>query len=149
MQQAHTNRYSLAQDPPMPYRTALINGGTGVLRTGSGVVTGQEIIDEARAILSLVTDPARITHGLVDFTAIDGFEASADEMAQVAQVNRKNSQTVKNVLVAIAAPKDIAFGMSRMYGSLIEGSGWEVQTFRTLEQAKAWLSSRLGPTPHR
>jgi hypothetical protein len=117
----------------MTYTTELIASGTGILRTGSGVVTGQEILDAARTALTGVTDPLRFTHGLVDFTNIEGFEVSAAEMAMVAQVNRKNPGSMSNIIVAIAAPEDVAFGMSRMYGSLIDGSGWDVRTFRTIK----------------
>lgn len=126
----------------MPYRSELIDDGTGLLRIGTGVVKGQEII-EAAACLTSAFDPGRITHGLVDFTQVTSFEVTTQEIQTITALNMKNGEVTDAVIVAIAAPDDIAFGMSRMYGSLIAQRGWIVHTYRTMAEARAWLESEL------
>ena len=64
-------------------------------------------------------------------------------MRQVVELNLKNSEAMGILHIAIVAPTDVAFGMSRMYGSMVESCGWTVTTFRTLNEARAWLVAQL------
>jgi hypothetical protein len=46
--------------------------------------------------------------------------------------------------LAIVAPADLEFGLSRMFGSLIEHQGFNVNIFRSREPAVAWLQEQSG-----
>jgi hypothetical protein len=46
---------------------------------------------------------------------------------------------VPNMLVAIAAPRDYAFGMARMWQAFVEDTGWNTAVFRSRAAASDWL----------
>ena len=127
----------------MPYLTEVIDGGTGILRIGRGVVTGQEIIGSALD-MSAGADPKRITHAIVDFTEVTSFDVTAMDVRDIAEINTKKARATGIVYIAIVAPNDIAFGMSRMYGSTLNALNWIVHTFRAMEDAEAWLNAQIG-----
>ncbi len=127
----------------MPYHSELIDDGTGVLRVGMGVLTGQELIDAARAVPSAIPGLKNITHSLVDFTSVEVFDVSTDSIHELSKLMGKNGEMMGPMRVAIAAPTPLSFGMSRMYAALASKPGWEVQTFRTLEEAKGWLYAKV------
>ena len=67
---------------------------------------------------------------------------SCDEVRGVAKV-------VANVVggrrAAIVAPGDVAYGLSRMYSVFLEDAGIDVQPFRTIDEATAWLQTPADP----
>jgi len=127
----------------MSFQTEFIDGGTGALRIGRGVVTGQEIIDSVESFLSTVDDPMRITHQLVDFTKVDAFDVFTEDMERAAFLALRNAKRMGKVRLAIAAPGDVAYGMCRMFGALVYRSEWSICIVRAREEAVAWLGSRL------
>jgi len=123
----------------MPYHSELIEDGTCVLRVGTGVLTGKEILATARALPEVVVDMSKITHGLVDLTGVTRLDVSTEEVRRISELNLKISELTGPGRIAIAASSDLAFGMSRMYGALVSTKNWTVATFRTMEEARAWL----------
>jgi hypothetical protein len=127
----------------MPYLTELINNGTGILHVGSGVLLGQEVIDVVTNLSGKIPQPERITHGLVDLTEVTDFRVSTNELRVITQIDRQHAENMKEIFVAIAAPEDIEYGVSRMYASILSNPGWTIQIFRTKHQALAWLDLQL------
>jgi hypothetical protein len=127
----------------MPYLTEFIDEGTGILHVGSGVLKGQEIIKVVMAMAGKVPHPERVTHGLIDLTEVTDFQVSTEELKVITGVDRTQAETMKRIYVAIVAPKDVAYGMSRMYEGLMLTPGWTIEIFRTMNQARTWLSTRL------
>jgi len=123
----------------MPYHSELIEDGTCVLRVGTGVLTGAEILAAAKALPEFVVDLSKFTHGLVDLTGVTYLDVSTEDIKKISEQNLKLSQLTGAGRIAIAASSDLAFGMSRMYGALVSTKNWTVATFRTMEEARAWL----------
>lgn len=67
---------------------------------------------------------------------------SGDEVRGVAKVVAK---LVGGKRSAIVAPGDVAYGLSRMYSVFLEDAGIEVQPFRTIDEATAWLETPTVP----
>ena len=125
----------------MPYETTLIDGGTGVLRIGHGVVTASEIIEAASTILTILPSPERVTHGLIDLTGLTSFEATGADAFELLKVGKKYSGTLKG-FIAVAAAKPAVYGMSRMFQTLSNQiPGMDFRVFHTIEEAKEWLRS--------
>ncbi len=99
----------------MPYRLVITQDGRCLRRIGEGVLTGQEIIQAVRALPEEVPEPERITHGLIDLTAVTRLEITTAELETIATLDRGHSRRFKVTRVAIAAPTDLAFGLARMY----------------------------------
>ncbi len=124
----------------MPYRFVITQDGRCLRRIGEGVLTGQEIIRAVRALPEEVPEPERITHGLVDLTAVTRLEITTAELETIATLDRGHSQRFKVTRVAIVAPTDLAFGLARMYEAAVAQVGWEVRVVRDLPSAEAWLA---------
>ncbi|NWJ42369.1 MAG: hypothetical protein HXX12_15520 [Geothrix sp.] len=123
----------------MPYLTELIHEGTGLLRLGRGVLTGQEILDVIAAFPEGISTPERITHCLVDLTGVTRLEVSNRELEAIVATDSLKLKGTNLTRAAIAAPEDLTYGVSNMYRGHASHSGIEIRVFRTLAEAKAWL----------
>jgi hypothetical protein len=68
---------------------------------------------------------------------------SGDEVRGIAKVV---SKVVGGRRAAIVAPGDVAYGLARMYSVFLEDAGIDVQPFRTLDEATAWLRTPAAPS---
>jgi len=123
----------------MPYLTELIHEGTGLLRIGRGVLTGQEIIEVVAAFPEGIGAPERLTHCLVDLTGVTRLEVSNREIEAIVATDNLKLKGMNLTRAAIAAPEDLAYGVSNMYRGHASNSGIEIRVFRTLAEARAWL----------
>jgi hypothetical protein len=64
-------------------------------------------------------------------------------------MDAKLSEVIKRARVAIVAPDDLAFGVSKMYAGHMGSSPWTIEVFRGKDLALAWLASQPseGPGP--
>jgi hypothetical protein len=75
-------------------------------------------------------------------------DVSAQELRTIRLHNLQVAQHVKTLHIAIAASTDLEFGMSRMHETLTDMPGWTVGVFRTVEQAREWLTAVVSsPAP--
>jgi len=66
-----------------------------------------------------------------------------EELEFITDRDNKISEKVVRARVAIVAPQDLMFGVSRMYEGMISNPGWSVGVFRTMNEAQNWLYSEL------
>jgi hypothetical protein len=126
----------------MPYYRELINGGTGVLRSGKGFLTGKEMIELASRDRSWEIDWNRINHFILDLEAVTRFEMSSAEIREMVAIHKQNAGLLAGLrFLAIAAPQDVEFGMARMFGSLLDRSGLELRVYRTMAGVNEALAS--------
>lgn len=128
----------------MPYESRLLAGGTAVLHVGSGEVHGSDILAAARIVQRLART-RRLSHIVVDFTAVKLLDVSTSQLRDIAAVNLITAQHAPGGRLAIAAPQDHVFGLVRMWSVFVEGIDWQIQISRDLEPAVAWLGIALDP----
>src|SRR5262245_43206870 len=114
----------------MPYTTELIAGGTGIYHEGTGVLTGAEVIAPAVDLHEDRERARRITHGLVDLSAVTEFRVSPDDLRRIAMENRESAKLIPRAFVAVVAPADHVFGSVRMWQVFADETGWVTQVFR-------------------
>lgn len=125
----------------MSYFSELIDDGTGVLWTGRGVVTGEEVLAGAKTWLSLSPTPERFTHFIADFSGATALEISAEEVLKIGDVDKKNAEVIHNLAGAIVMPTGHGQFLASIYESLNPPGGWTIQVFRTRQEARDWLAS--------
>jgi hypothetical protein len=85
--------------------------------------------------------------GLFDLTDVTGVDVSAESVRDAA---RRAEQYVDSRLeggkLALVAPRDLLFGMARMYEILRADSPVEVRVFRERDEAESWLGITNHPT---
>jgi hypothetical protein len=129
----------------MGYTSELRNEGTFLAFTGSGVLTGPEIIETTRKLVEgrdVVSD-VRLT--LVLFDRVTKVNVSADDVRRLIEVDKRLMRRIPRTGIAIVVPKDELFGLSRMWEMMVGIPGWETRVFRSAAEAEAWLRTVAHP----
>ena len=127
----------------MPLFTTFTDDGTGLLRTGKGLVTGADFLAADAELLASQAAMRRLRYVLMDFSETTEFRAIPEEVRSLARLDGRVSEYATNISVAIVAPRDQEFGMSRMWEVFVEGTGWQTAVFRDRAEAVAWLRQRF------
>ena len=77
---------------------------------------------------------------LVDLRGLVHTDVTPTVLRQVAGIFARTDRHPELTRVAMCAPLDLAFGLSRMYEAYRESSGVKLRVFRTLEEAERWLA---------
>ena len=121
----------------MPYK--VIWEHEGLVFRFSGVVSDEELIASNDEVYTNRRFPA-MKYQIVDFSAIDKFDVSANAVRQVADMDRRASETNPDVRVAIITSAIFVRGMSNMYalGHEARGGSWITELFESEENARTW-----------
>lgn len=129
----------------MPFTMDFTSDGKGLLREGSGVLTGQEIIDSALQLLADEDRLCGLAYGRVDFTEVTSIQVTPEDVHRIADINKRMAKLNPQRVVVVIAPGDAVFGMVRMWETLAESTGWKTTVVRTAAEADAWLETELAP----
>ena len=129
----------------MPIKVKCLDNGLGVLFIGEGIVTGDDIINSNRKIFSSKERMKKYKYGLIDYSNITQFKVSNSEIAIIASQDEKASEYISDGVVAVAAKKDLEFGLNRMWQIIVENTGlqWETMVFRDIDAAERWIKERV------
>jgi hypothetical protein len=128
----------------MPITVIDVDGGRGNLIVGSGFVTSDEYVEAMRHHLQ--GDPARFAgylFSLSDYSRVTRVEVDSDAVRRVAQWSRDATKKNQHSVVAVSAPQDLIYGLSRMWDLSLGESRWDTQIFRSRESAEAWIRERV------
>jgi hypothetical protein len=103
-----------------------------------GELTGSDVADLMDRHLR---DPSSaLPLGLFDLSGVTAMGISSDSVRAAARrVAEHVNSRVEEGKLAIVAPRDLLFGMARMYGILRSESPVEVRVFRQRGEAESWL----------
>ena len=128
----------------MPVKFADTADGVGNLTTATGTLTGEEHIAALEAHLSQPEeDLRRYRYSLIDLTAVTELKVPTEDVHTVARMCQAAAAINPDVIVAVAAERDIGFGLSRMFEILVDTTDWETMVFRTREAAEEWIRNRV------
>jgi hypothetical protein len=124
----------------MPVDVVMEEEGTGAVVTCSGIVTLAEVEQANQEILRRMDG---LRYQLVDLTHAERFDLNTEDIRRLAQTNRLASQEVEGLFVALAAPTDLAFGLSRMWESMVSGARIEARVLRSVDEAREAIREAL------
>jgi len=127
------------------YTTELLDDGALLVFKGSGVLTGLELIETTRKLVESGDAVRRVRRTLALFDQVTQVDVSADDVRRLIEVDRSLVELIPRTTIAIVAPKDELFGLSRMWEMMVGVPGWETRVFRSRADAEAWLSIVPGP----
>lgn len=111
---------------------------SGVIRTVlSGAVTDAELLAYYRAPFFL--DFTGTWREIVDGRAITTYSITPDGQRQLARFASEHVDKLRGGRVAMVAATDVTFGMFRMWQLQRERLGYDVEVFRDLDEALAWV----------
>jgi len=124
----------------VPFSTEYLPDGRRVHLTGTGLLTGQEILDAKAGLLRSPDRLKGLACGLVDVTDVTELRITRDDVLEFVAVDVRIAALVpRAVAVAVVAPGDLAFGLARMWEAFAEVTGWTTHVFRSRAEAEAWL----------
>ncbi|UCD65437.1 MAG: hypothetical protein JSW69_05270 [Deltaproteobacteria bacterium] len=100
-------------------------------------MTAEEIIKKVEEYY--IKHPTKLVLWVMEHAVTSGI--SSEEIEKIILTAKKNSGGRKEGKTAIVGPKDIEYGLGRMYQAYadIESLPYEYRIFRKLEDAKEWL----------
>lgn len=127
----------------MSIEFSLAADGIGAEYTSSGVLTGQDLLDADERLREAVRCNSRIRYLLVDHSRVSEEEVDSASIRALARRTGETLELIPDGIVAIVAPNDVVFGLSRMWEIQAEQPGLLTFVARTREEAIAWLRRQL------
>ena len=126
----------------MPVKISYRDDG-GVVLDAEGIVTGEELIEWNNAIYETDEKTAKLKYQFCDFTKVENFEISNNELHRIAGQDQKAATLNSHMLIAIVGADDLIFGLGRMWEAFVGDVPFETKVFRDVEEAESWLKAQL------
>jgi len=130
----------------MPVETVALPDAMGLLFICRGVLSGRELVEATQGLLDSAPHRAPFRYGIVDGTNISRVaELSTADLRTLAEMHKRlaDAHPKSGEVVAVVAPLDVFYGLSRMWSVFAEGTGWEIASFRSRAEADAWIRQRM------
>jgi hypothetical protein len=129
----------------MPYATSYVDDGKGVHKVGTGIVTGSEIFASAVQESSNAERARKLRYGLIDFSQVTEMKVTPEDIHRIVEINRKLASYTPAAVVAIIAPAQLPYALSRLWHTLSDDLGWKSNVYHERQDALAWLRKHLLP----
>lgn len=105
-----------------------------------GPLSGEALVAENRRFFDEEMEAFRACRTwLSNYGPADLSGVKAEHLRELAEISLDVAKQNPDLLVAIVAPADLTFGLSRMWESLADEAHWRTQVFREEDEARAWL----------
>jgi hypothetical protein len=122
---------------------SLTADGIGVVYRSFGILTSQDLYDADERLHSEIKRNPGLRYLLVDHSAIPDEKVDTESLRVLAGRVGENLELIPEGLIAIVAPNDILYGLSRMWETLANQSALTTRVMRTRAEAVAWLEEEL------
>jgi len=127
----------------MPIKVSQTADGIGIIYTSAGVLTGQDLLEADERLGAEIQHNPAIRYLLVDHSAILEQKIDTKSLRVLAERMPDNVRVLPEGLVAIVAPNDILFGLSRMWAAMADHPKVCIEITRTAQAAIEWLEEEL------
>ncbi len=126
----------------MPIELQYRDSGSGVVFICTGVVTA---VDFSRANEEIYSAESldRLQYQLIDFTAAEHLESSLKDTRKNAVADAVAAHQNQGLIIAVAGPDDLTFGISRMWQTFVSDSNLRTGVFRSVPDAERWIKETL------
>lgn len=124
----------------MPINYSYLDDG-GVLLKGSGVVSGKELITLNDEIYKTPELIKKISYQIGDYSEVVDWKMDVAEIKRIADQDNHAALINPDMIFAVAASKDITFGLTRMWQAYTDESPFKTAVFRTVPECKAWIET--------
>jgi hypothetical protein len=119
----------------------------GLILVYSGQISHKEMLDVRATFGSHPPEMENCRFLLVDLTDAALAQISTDALKELAGLHNVLAEhTFTGMSVAVVAPRDVEYSLSRMWQVFVEETGWETMVFRSHAEAERWLQQRLTET---
>ncbi|HXY24341.1 MAG TPA: hypothetical protein VEI73_06800 [Candidatus Acidoferrum sp.] len=118
--------------------------GVGVIYNCRGPVTIDDFFQAGLGFLAYPEEIKKWRYCIIDLSAIESMDISSGDIRTVVEQNKRiAASAVPGIILAVASPRDLGFGLSRMWEVLMEDIGWETITLRSRVEADHWIQERM------
>lgn len=103
-----------------------------------GKTTAEELLQTHRDVLDHPNLGKHVRFLVALDTIVEGL-VTAEDMASCVPLQQRIKATRGSCQVAMFAPSNLAYGLSRMFRSYVETTGHQYGIFETLDESMAWL----------
>jgi hypothetical protein len=119
------------------------DAGYGAVFRCHGAVTGEEILERNRQLLS-TEGPERWLFGVIDYADAASVENTAPQLKAMAlQYREVASRGKPGVVVAIVASQELENGLAAMWRAFADETGWRTRVLRSREEAVTWVRDEV------
>ena len=128
----------------MPLEIKDCDSGLGNIILGRGILTDYEYIKSLTEHLNQDQEKfSKYKFSLTDVTAVTKLDLSTESINIIANLCIEASKVNPDPIVAIAANRDLMYGLARMYEALVDRTDWETMVFRSKKEAVEWIRKRV------
>ena len=131
----------------MPYLTELTEDYMGVIHTGTGLVTGEEVLQGCEMVSQLMQNTENFHYKFVDLAEATGIEMTEEHLQEIVAIDRTMAFFRPNATVVIVAPDERLFAVAKQWETLVEALGWATHVSRERSEALAWLRENFPAEP--
>jgi len=117
--------------------------GIGMVWASTGLLTGRDLLDADTRLRDEVTSGRTIRYLLVDHSAIPEESIESGSIQILAEQSEESLELIPDGVVAVVAPNDVLFGLSRMWEQFVEYPRLTTRVMRSRDEAIAWLQDEL------
>ena len=127
----------------MPIDLEFRHDGAGFIAQCHGALTITDFVDVQNSLLASPDMLRKLRYGIMDLTSVETLNLNYEKMVSIVEGDKRLAVvTPPGTLVAIVSPKDLGYGLGRMWEALVDQFGWETMTFRFSVEAEHWIQQR-------
>ena len=127
----------------MPIHIEGRQDGAGVIYNCHGVMTIDDFFQAGIGFLAFPGEIKKWRYCIIDLTYVETMNINPDDIRAVVEQNKRIAElALPGAILAVASPKDLGYGLARMWEVLNEQVGWETRTFRSRSEADQWIQAR-------
>jgi hypothetical protein len=116
----------------------------GLVLSSRGALRAKDKIELNQALLVSPELIKRLRYMIVDVHEESTGDLSASDLQIIADQDRQIAALARpGLVVAIVAPRDVDFGMARMWQVFTEETGWNTMVFRSFADADTWVREQV------
>ena len=109
----------------MPIEIEVRDEAMGVICHCSGALTIEDFLVANAGFLNTPHEIRQWRYTLIDLVAVESMKINYADVSRVVDQNKTIAgKAVSGVLLAVASPTDLGFGLARMWEALAERVGW-------------------------
>jgi len=127
----------------MKYDIFFLDDELGTITEFHGTLTDDLLIQCAKERFSYPERNKKFKYIITDFSNSNEIDISVSTVKIIAQMAIEVSKVNKNITVASAMPKDLVFGLGRMWQAYADETGWNSHMFHSRVEAENWVKEQL------
>ena len=128
----------------MSFDTKLTEDYMGIIHVGSGIVTGQEILEACRVVTALVQTTENFHYKLVDFSGANDLQITPEELQEIVEEDRLIAAARPNATIVIVVPDEKMRAIAKHWQNLVVTLGWNTHIVESRAEALDWLLANAG-----